>query len=175
MIASFRIKEQHNVFIELSIKHENGSVLHPDIHYRPRSNLSNTSRSNLQTPRSTQLSFHETLRIIIVLNTRMSVSSDIQTPSIVKSNTGWGASFDIQAPRSKMFKTRIIVSSDIQTPSFIQSNTRRSVSLDIQTPKRYVRSITRMSVSSDIQTPNIIPSNTTWDIKHRVVKYQTRE
>ena len=62
----------------------------------------------------------------------MSVSSDIQTPSIVKSNTGWGVSFDLQAPRSKIFKTGISVSSDIQTPSFIQSNTTWSVSSDIK-------------------------------------------
>ena len=90
-------------------------------------------------------------------NKKMSVSSDIQTPSIVKSNTGWGVSFDLQAPRSKIFKTGISVSSDIQTPSFIQSNTRKSVSFDILTPKSYVISNTRMSVSSDI--------GLLWDLK----------
>ena len=36
-------RKQQDVFVKLSIKHKKGSVLHPDIHYRPRSYLWNTS------------------------------------------------------------------------------------------------------------------------------------
>ena len=69
-----------------------------------------------------------------ISNTRMSVSSDIQTP------------------RSNMSNPRRSVSSDIQTPRSNISNTRRSVSSDIQTPRSNI-SYTRRSVSSDIHTP----------------------
>ena len=55
-ILHFVLPKINDCFLE-ERKHEQGSVLHPDIHYRPRSNLSKTSRSvlvDLQIPRNTQ-------------------------------------------------------------------------------------------------------------------------
>ena len=160
-------RKQQDVFVKLSIKHK-GSVLHPDIHYRPRSYLWNTSMQEFSScsPNTEKvpiiiwwntehycikhenecfMGYPNTKKHLILIwcldtwiyQTREAVCQLLSKPTVpiqifLKSNTGWGGSFNIQAPRSKIFKTRISVSFDIQSPSFIQSNTRRSVSFDIQ-------------------------------------------
>ena len=95
-----------------------------------------------------------------IFKTRISVSSDIQTPSFIQSNT------------------RRSVSSDIQTPNIIQSNTTWGVSSDIkhrgvkyQTPERVFHLITGHRELSYQARDGVFHLTS----KHREVMYQTQE